>query len=103
MSKAAPDIEALERRHKRDRFSCGVPALDEVLKRYALQNQRDNLSRTFVLTDDASHVVGYYTVAASSVGRETVPDQFRLPKYPIPTVLLARLAVDECHKGERIG
>lgn len=103
MSKDAPVIEALERRHKRETFSCGVVVLDEFLKKLAGQNQRDHLSRTFVLCDDAAHVVGYYTLAASSLRRDAMPEDFRLPRYPIPTVLLARLAVDQKHAGEGIG
>jgi ribosomal protein S18 acetylase RimI-like enzyme len=103
MSKDDLLIEPLERRHQRDGFSCGVVVLDEFLKKLALQNQRENLSRTFVLCDDASHIVGYYTLVASSLRRDSIPEDYRLPRYPIPTVLLARLAVDAKHAGGGIG
>lgn len=103
MSNDDPVIEPLERRHKRDGFSCGVDILDEFLRNFAFQNQRDNLSRTFVLCDDASYIVGYYTLVASSLRRDSIPDNYRLPRYPIPTVLLARLAVDTKHAGVGIG
>jgi ribosomal protein S18 acetylase RimI-like enzyme len=103
MSRDAPLIEPLERRHKRHEFSCDVDVLDVFLKRFALQNQRDNLSRSFVLCDDALYVVGYYTLVASSLRRDSIPDDYRLPRYPIPTVLLARLAVDSKHAGVGVG
>jgi len=48
-------------------------------------------------------VIGYYSLAAASVSHDEAPERIKkgLPQYPIPVVLLARLAVDLKwqHKG----
>jgi predicted N-acetyltransferase YhbS len=50
-------------------------------------------------------VLGYYTLAASAVSFEHLPtaDSRKLPKHPVPVVLLARLAVDASFHGQRLG
>jgi predicted N-acetyltransferase YhbS len=90
--------------HDRAAFDCGVAALNEYLKRYALQNQRKNAARTYVATR-GQHIVGYYTLAYGSVTHEEAPPSVKagLGKYPIPVILLARLAVDLGEKGRGLG
>jgi predicted N-acetyltransferase YhbS len=68
-----------------------------------LDNQRRNLSRTFVLVDDGGQVIGYYSLSMGGVRREELPPRYGrgLPRYDIGMVLLARLAVDRGH--QRIG
>ena len=39
-------IEALADLHERRNFSCGEPALDDTLRRFARQHAVSNLSRT---------------------------------------------------------
>ena len=55
--------------------------------------------------DDAGVILGFATVAASEVALETMPTskRKRLPKYPLPVLRLARLAVDERGKGRGVG
>jgi len=99
-------IELLEGRHKRDEFSCGEPSLDDYIRKYARQNAKANVARTYVLTKQGNlSVVGYYTVCRGSIAFETVPgsDRRRLPKHPIPTAHLARLAVDSPSQGKGFG
>jgi GNAT superfamily N-acetyltransferase len=50
-------------------------------------------------------VVGYYTLAAGSVGREETPQRVAkgLGQYPVPVILLARLAVDVGEQGHGLG
>lgn len=43
-----------------DFFTCGNGELDEYFKRYALQNDKRNLGKTFVLFDDS--IIGFYTL-----------------------------------------
>lgn len=96
-------IEALRRDHERASFSCGVPSLDDYLKRYARQNDEKGISRAFVLVGEGeTKIRGYYTLSASSVRFENMPER-SLPHYPIPTVLLGRLAVDNAYKGQKLG
>lgn len=94
----------LTKTHIRDTFECGNEALNEFLKNYALQNQRKNTSRTYV-TARENRVVGYYTLVYSVVSTEEVTEKVKagLGKYPIPVMLLARLAVDVTERGKGLG
>ncbi|MFL6469084.1 MAG: GNAT family N-acetyltransferase [Pyrinomonadaceae bacterium] len=85
-------------------FACGKPPLNQYLKKYALKNQESEISRTYVATRD-SRVVGYYTLAFGSVSHEEASERIKedLPQYPIPVILLARLAVDNREKGSGLG
>lgn len=50
-------------------------------------------------------VVGYHALAASSMRREQLAPEMRakLPRYPIPAILLCRLAVDASVQGSGLG
>ena len=94
----------LAKEHERGAFSCGSPELDDHLKRYAWQNQRRGAGVTYVATR-GRRVVGYYTLAAGSVSPDEPPARMTrgLRHYPVPVVLLARLAVDDAEKGAGLG
>jgi len=49
-----------------------------------------------------NYVLGYVTLSANSVHFENVPTE-DLPHYPIPAVLIARLAVDRSAQGMGVG
>lgn len=91
--------------HVRSEFDCGVTELNEYLKRYALQNQKKNAAKTYVVADNKERIVGYYTLVFGSVkSEETSADiSAGLGNYPIPIILLARLAVDIQEKGKGLG
>lgn len=94
----------LTRSHDRKAFDSGVQALNEYLKQYALQNQKKNAARTYVATR-GNRVVGYYSLAYGSVALDEAPASVKagLAKYPIPVMLLARLAVDLHERGQGLG
>jgi GNAT superfamily N-acetyltransferase len=94
----------LESGHDVAAFDCGVPALNQYLKKYALPNQQGQSARTYVATR-AERVVGYYTLTAGSARREETPARVAkgLAAHPVPVVLLARLAVDASEKGKGLG
>ncbi len=98
-------VEHLEDHHDISSFACGVKALDDWLRGYALDNQRRNLSRTFVLVDDGGQVIGYYSLTMGGVRRDELPRRYGrgLPRYEIGMVLLARLAVSQAHQGVGTG
>jgi GNAT superfamily N-acetyltransferase len=101
-SKPAIITSAHDVRH----FDCGNAALNEFLVKYALGNTSAGLARTFVTTLlDWPTVVGYFSIAAGSVERETAPERVvkGTPRNPIPVVLLARLAVDLNYQGQKLG
>jgi hypothetical protein len=81
-------------------------SLVEYLKRFALRHaEKDMLARTYLAIDDVSggtRLGGYFSLSVVSVERATVtalPELDRLPRFPIPGVLLARLAVDARVQG----
>ena len=96
--------ELLTREHNPSSFACGKPPLNQYIKKYALLNQDRDISRTYVTTKDAQ-VVGYYTLAFGSISHDEAPAKVKeeLPQYPIPVILLARLAVDLKEKGKGLG
>lgn len=91
-----------------DGFINDEPDLVAYLRRWALVHQeRDRLGRTWLAIDDAepARVAGFFTLAAASVERGAIRggDLDRLPRFPIPAVLLARLAVDTRVQGQGLG
>lgn len=97
-------IEKLHRRHPVEDFECGRPPLNRFLARYALANQQSNASQTYVgLADDA--VGGYYTLVVGEVSYEDAPERMSkgLARYPVPVVVLARLAVSTKWQGRGAG
>jgi GNAT superfamily N-acetyltransferase len=85
-------------------FECGEPALDEWLKRRALNNQQSGASRTFVVVDDEQRVRGFYALAAGAVAHQMANSSVRrnMPD-PIPVMVLGRLAVDRRAQGIQLG
>lgn len=99
-------IEPLTKTHQRGDFDCGEESLNTFLKNHAGQNARRDISRTFVaLPADSNGVAGYYTLSSGSVGFQDLPDKVakRLPRYPVPTAHLGRLAVDRGYQGKGLG
>lgn len=93
----------LEDGHTCEPFCCGESVLDTWLKTRARKNEASGASRTYVITR-ANDVVGYYSLAAGSVGHAIMPGRIRrnMPD-PVPIMLLARLAVDTSLQGRGIG
>lgn len=91
-------------------FNCGKPEMNKFLARFAVKNMRLGLSRTWVLPvvdenqqSQKAKIAAYYSLAFSTVTREEIPSDKSLPPYPVPVVLLARLAIDEQFKRQRLG
>ena len=89
-------------------FDCGDEALDNYLKRHAWNNQRkSSIGVTHVAVDESAPrtVLGYFTLAASSVPRHKMPPKYvrGLPPYDLPLLLLARLAVDKRFANRGLG
>lgn len=100
------EIRPLAKDDDRSRFSCGQPDLDRFFEHYAGQNQfKLRLAVTYVAVIEEV-IVGFATVAASSIERARVPSprlRKRLPAYPLPVLRLARLGVDTRARGLGIG
>ena len=102
---AEPAIRRLLAGDDTSAFRCGDPEFDLFLQRYAGQNQERLFVGTTYAALDGPRVVGYVTVAVGQIDRDDVPSHARggLPRYPLPVLRLARLAVDEGSQGRGLG
>ena len=96
--------EPLDARHRLEGFDCGKPALNDWLLRHARQAQGSGSARTFVVTD-ADRVAGYFSLTVGQVDTLDAPERVRkgMGQYPVPVVILARLAVCTLDQGRGIG
>ena len=94
----------LTKTHKIARFDCGKPPLNDILIKYALQNQASGGARTYVMTR-GPRVIGYYSLAPASVVPEDAPARSikGQARYPVPVILMARFAVDQNEQGKGLG
>jgi GNAT superfamily N-acetyltransferase len=86
-------------------FACGDAGLDRFLQRHAWQNQDAlGIGVTYVATP-GSDIAGYVTLAAGVLERDAVPADptAAYPRYPLPVLRLARLAVDTRVQGAGVG
>jgi GNAT superfamily N-acetyltransferase len=101
------DFLLIDKKYSRDHFDCGNPVLDDYLKRYARQNHDGGIAKTFVAINRSSlsKIDGFYTVSASDIEFESLPELTRknIPAYPIPAILIGKLAVDKSAQGQGLG
>lgn len=102
MNLAAP--RPLDASHRLEHFDCGKPALTDWLLRHARQAQGSGSARTFV-SCDGERVAGYYSLTVGQIDTLEAPERVRrgMGQYPIPLVILARLAVDLDYQGRGLG
>ncbi len=95
--------EPLGERHEISRFRSGVLGLDAWLQGKARLNEAKGGARTYVVCE-GGRVVGYYSLAASSVERRRISSRIaRNMPEPIPVILLGQLAVDTSYQGRGLG
>jgi predicted N-acetyltransferase YhbS len=94
----------IARDHETAAFDCGEAALDRYLHKHAHQNHQNRSARTYVALR-GQRVVGYYSLTVGSVSRDETPTRIAkgLAGYPVPVIILARLAVDRAEQGNGIG
>jgi len=85
-------------------FDCGNKVLNDWLIHHARQAQSSGSARTFVVTE-AEQVVGYFSLTVGQVDLVTAPERIGkgIGRYPIPVVILARLAVSRSVQKRGIG
>jgi GNAT superfamily N-acetyltransferase len=95
--------EKLREDHDPALFQCGEPALDDWLRRRALQNEESGASRTYVVSA-GRRVVAYYALAVGAVAHAGAPGRIRrnMPD-PVPVMTIGRLAVDQEFHGRGLG
>ena len=85
-------------------FSCGNLELDRFFKRNALMNDKNGYGKTFVLVNDKV-ILGFFTLCSFSIKFDEYPNKGNenIPKYPIPCIKIARLAVNKHCQGQGLG
>jgi GNAT superfamily N-acetyltransferase len=99
------EIRALREGDDRSQFHSGDADLDRFFHKFAGQNQfRQYVGVTYVAVADR-RILGFVTVAAGHVEIDHLPVTVRkkLPRYPLPVLRLARLAVDQSARGQGLG
>jgi len=104
MSDHPLSIEKLNRVHDLAGFDCGSADLNRFLQRHALQSQGANSAQTYVACRNGT-VLGYYSLTVGSVAHAEAPKRVvkAMPAYPIPILILARLAVHRELQGRGLG
>lgn len=102
MSFLAP--QPLGPQHHLEDFDCGKPTLNDWLKRHARQAQGSGSAKTFVATREM-RVAGYFSLTVGQIDTLDAPQRIRqgMGAYPVPVVILARLAVATPHQGCGVG
>lgn len=106
MSKIQWIFAPLDKSFNKSAFDCGKSQLNEYLKKYAWQNQKQRYSITFVVKiENSQKILGYYCTSASSIEFANIPDSLnrKLPKYPAPVMLIGQLAIDKKMQGKGLG
>lgn len=98
---------SIAKNHQKAACDCGYPILNEYLKRYARQNHNKGIAKAIVAISASGDlkIDGYYTVSSSVIEFESLPESYQrpMPNYPIPAVLIGKLAVDNSVKGRGLG
>lgn len=80
--------------------------MDHFLRVLAGQYDKRRLGRTYVAVRPGQpQVMGYHTLASGAVSFQNLPAKVarKLPRHPVPVILLARLAVDQRAQGSGLG
>ncbi len=99
------EIRALRADDRRDSFRSGDVELDRFFQKFAGQNQfRLHIGTTYIAVGEMA-ILGFVTLTATSIVIANLPKSARkqLPKYPLPALRLARLAVAESAQGQGVG
>ncbi|MBY0240085.1 MAG: GNAT family N-acetyltransferase [Burkholderiaceae bacterium] len=103
----ALSIAALSAAHQVTNFDCGTEALNVWVRDIAPQHIKKNISRTYVLADDAApeRIIGFYALAIRAMTpKGDIPPALarRLPR-DVPGYTLGRLAIDKAWQGRGLG
>nr|WP_255633273.1 GNAT family N-acetyltransferase [Demequina sp. TTPB684] len=89
-------------RHDVAEFDCGVPSLNDWLRRTALTAQAKGVTATGVWAD-AGRAVAYYSVSPTAIVSKGLPRGASTRLDMIPGYLLGRLALDRSLQGQGLG
>lgn len=97
---------ALTSEHSIYQFDCGRRLLNDWLTHHARQAQLKGLTKTFVSCAQ-QRVIGYFSLSVGQVDSRELPGHGQVPldrvAFPVPVVILGRLAVDKLYQGSGLG
>jgi predicted N-acetyltransferase YhbS len=98
------DVVKYVKSFDRSAFDCGKHELNDWLCTQATQQEKANNTRTFLAMED-DEIVGYYATTTYRLELDEAATMLDAGKrkYPVPAVLLARLAVDSRRQGHGVG
>lgn len=96
--------------HERNSFDCGAIELNEFIQLFAARHREAGISKTMVLPEQVAagqkpRICAFYTLSHTQIERETLPESLakKLPKYPVPVMLIAQLAIHKNVQGQGLG
>lgn len=99
--------------HERKTFDCGREELNTFLLQFAARHREAGISKTLVLPTARkegvkANICSFYTLSHTEIRRESLPDSSanlakKLPRYPIPVLLVGQLAVSKLAQGQGLG
>ena len=97
--------EPLAVQHQLEGFDCGRSTLNHWPLHQARQAQTSGSAKTFVVADEANCVAGYFSLTVGQVDTLEAPERIRqgMGRFPLPVVILARLAVTRVNHRRGIG
>jgi GNAT superfamily N-acetyltransferase len=99
--------EPISKKHDREVFDCGEPALNEFLRRHARKTHELGGAKTFLAIDDNDNktILGFYSLSPASVAYTRTPEIVKrgLARHDVPGFRLARLTVDRSAQGQGLG
>ena len=96
--------EPLNKYHDINNFDSNDFELDEWLKKYAFQAKMSGSAQTFTISDD-DQVIGFYSLTVGQIDVSEASERIKkgMGSYPIPVVILARLAVHYAYQQRGLG
>jgi GNAT superfamily N-acetyltransferase len=93
--------------HDRKSFDCSTDELNGFLQQFAVRHWEAGISKTMVLPamDNEAEICAYYTLSHTEIERQTLPKVIakKLPRYPVPVMLIVQLAVHKEAQGLGLG
>lgn len=98
-------IELITGDHDSSDFNSGVALLDNWLRDYALLASSTQSSKVYVLANPEKRIFGYFALSMGQLAFNNATSRMQkgLGNYPIPVVVLTRLALDKELQGKGLG
>ncbi|MES9991992.1 MAG: GNAT family N-acetyltransferase [Candidatus Thiodiazotropha sp.] len=103
-------VELDKKRHDRNSFNCGTKELNTFIRNFAVRHREAGISKTMVLPakspkTEKAGICALYTLSHTQIERKTLPLILlkKLPRYPVPVLLIAQLAVYKAAQGQGLG